>query len=615
MTNDPNISYQENENIFRMLIEESPAPVGLYIGREMVIQLANKAILNVWRKDESIIGKTFRQALPELEGQPFFQLLDDVYTSGIAYEATEDRVDLLINGKMRIFYFNFIYKPLKDKKGNVWGVLNTATDVTELVTTRQKLTESEQRTQFAIDSAEIGTWDIDRIKGTIAWNDRSRELYGFPKGAQITIHNARDHVHPDDAERIIASIRLATDPKTGGNYDDIFRTIDAVTKKTRWVKCKGKAYFNDDGVCYRFAGTTLDITKDVESREEQQKLIALVENSTDVIGIADLDSKVTYLNKAGYELFGFDSPDQASKSPADYYMPTDAKTLYEQTLPAVIETGRWSGEINYRHFKTGEPIPVYLNVFRIDDPETGLSIGRASSARDLRPEKQARNEQSKLLSLIDHSSDFISLSDLDGNVSYVNAAGMKMLGITSASIFKHNSEYIMPYEVDRLQNEVNKELTEKGRWSGLINYRHFETGEPIPVSATSMLVYDAISGKPQGRASIARDLRREIADRKALAESEHLLKNITKESPTALWMSDDKANITYVNQTWIDWTGLSFEESMEQGWTMAILPEDRQRAGDQFISDLTAHKSYSVDFRIKRKDGETRWCTATGNPI
>lgn len=606
--------YQENENIFRTLIEESPTPVGLYIGREMVIQLANKAILNVWGKDESVIGKTFMQALPELEGQPFFQLLQDVYTSGIAYEATEDRVDLLANGNMQTFYFNFIYKPLKDEKGNVWGILNTATDVTELVTTRQKLSESEQRIQLAIDSAEIGTWDINMVNGTVIWNDRSRELYGFPKGAEININNVRVNVHPDDAKRVSNSIKTVLGKQTGGNYDDIFRTIDEITKKTRWVKCKGKAYFDDKGICYRFTGTTLDITKDVEAREEQQKLIALVENSADAIGISDLHSNVTYLNKAGYELLGLDTFKEAPKSSADYFIPADVKKLHEHILPTVIETGRWSGETNYHHFKTGEAIPVYLNVFRIDDPETGLPIGRASSARDLRPEKQARNEQTKLLSLIDNSSDFVSLSDMDGNVSYVNAAGRKMLGITPTGIFRHNSEYIMPDELDRLENEVGKSLLEEGRWSGYIKYRHFETGEPIPVSATTMLVYDSITGKTQGRATIARDLRRETADRKALAESEHLLKNITKESPTTLWMSDDKANIIYINQTWIDWTGLSFEESMGQGWTMAIIPEDRQHAQDKLIRDLKARKSYTGDFRIRHKDGEIRWCTATGNP-
>jgi hypothetical protein len=77
----------QSENIFKTIIEQSPSPVGLYVGRDIVITLANDAILKVWDKDTGIIGKTFRQALPELEGQPFFDLLDTVFTTGITYEA------------------------------------------------------------------------------------------------------------------------------------------------------------------------------------------------------------------------------------------------------------------------------------------------------------------------------------------------------------------------------------------------------------------------------------------------------------------------------------------------------------------------------------------------
>jgi len=615
MSKAPDTSYQENENIFRTLIEESPMPIGLYIGREMVIKLANKAILNVWGKDESIIGKTFSQALPELEGQPFFQLLDDVYTSGIAYEATEDRVDLLVEGQMQIFYFNFTYKPLKNAAGGVWGIINTATDVTELVITRQKLATVDERIQFVLDSAEIGTWDIDRLKGTILWNDRCRELYGFFKNDEVTIENVREHVHPDDADRITETVRVAVDPKTGGDYDDTFRTISAVDHKLRWIKCKGKAYFNADGVCYRFAGTSLDVTRDVQTREEQQKLLALVDNTADIIGVTDETTRVIYLNKAGCDILGLDDPAQISRPAIEYYMPEDGAKLYSQVIPIVMKTGKWAGELNYRHFKTGEAVPIYINIFRIDDPITGKTIGRASVARDLRPEKAARNEQFKLLSLIDNSSDFVSLSDMEGNVSYLNKAGRSMMGITNdAVIYRHNSEYLMPGELTKLSEKVNKALTNTGRWAGEINYRHFETGEAIPVFGTSMLVYDSTTGQPQGRASLARDLRREIADKKALTESEHLLKNITDASPTALWMSDENGNINYTNQTWQKWTGQRPEETMGNGWANAIIAEDRERAGAQFLNDLAARKSYSVDFRIKRKDGEIRWCIANGNP-
>jgi PAS domain S-box-containing protein len=614
MQNEAYSSHQENENIFRILIEESPAPMGLYVGREMVIKLANKAILKVWGKDESVIGNTFSQTFPELEGTPYFKVLDDVYATGQAYEAVEEEVDLEVDGQLQTCYCNFTFKPLKNASGEVWGIINTLADVTQLVNTRKKLLEQEKRTQFILDSAEIGTWDIDRVNNTILWNDRCRELYGFPEGAEVNRLNVRDHVHPDDADRITESVRIAIDPETGGDYDDTFRIIDSVTKEIRWVKCKGRAYFNEAGICTRFSGTTLDITNDVKIREEQQKLLTLIDNTAEIISVVNLDTEVIYLNKAGYAVLGIDDPAKLTRPAREYYMPEDAERLYSEAVPQVMETGSWTGELNYRNLKTGESIPVHINLFTITDPANGKVTGRAAVARDLRPEQEARSEQFKLLSLIENSSDFISLSDIDGNVTYVNAAGRKMLGINKEAIFRHNSEYIMPGEIDRLKNEVNKALFENGRWSGRINYRHFETGEMIPVYGTTMLVYDNLTKKIQGRASVARDLRREIADKKALIDSEQLLKNITKASPTGLWMTDEQGNMAYVNQTWIDWTGLSFEQSMGDGWTTAIIDEDRDRVLAKYKSDLNLRASHEVDLRIKHKNGFIRWCIATANP-
>jgi PAS domain S-box-containing protein len=79
-------------------------------------------------------------------------------------------------------------------------------------------------------------------------------------------------------------------------------------------------------------------------------------------------------------------------------------------------------------------------------------------------------------------------------------------------------------------------------------------------------------------------------------------------------MSDKDGNITYANKTWTDWTGYTFEETMGQGWLQAILPDDRQRAADKFLADLTARKPYEVNFRLISKTGGIRWCIATGNP-
>jgi len=137
------INLDDTANIFNTLIEESPMPIALYIGENMVIQVANRAILKAWGRDASVIGQELALALPELKDQPFLEILNQVRTTGVAYEAKEDKVLLLNNNVLQTYYFDFIYKPLKDTEGNVWGILNNATDVTELVNAKFKVEQSE----------------------------------------------------------------------------------------------------------------------------------------------------------------------------------------------------------------------------------------------------------------------------------------------------------------------------------------------------------------------------------------------------------------------------------------------------------------------------------------
>ncbi|MCC8425617.1 PAS domain S-box protein [Mucilaginibacter sp. UR6-11] len=614
MNNKFDLNFTQSENIFRTLIEESLTPVGLYVGTDLIIKVANQTIIDIWGKGNDVINKPYFEVLPELKEQSIFKILHDVYHTGIAYEATEDRVDLVADGKLQLHYFNFSFKPLKDDSGKVWGVLNTAADVTELVLIRKQLLASEERTRFALNAAELGTWDLYPITQSVIYDERCRELFGFKIDESITYTDALKYVHPDDLLFVTTKMAESVNPDLRKSYDIKFRTVSDENNHIRWVRTIGDASFNDENVCTRFAGTVQDITREIADVEEQQKLVTLIDNTAEVIGITTLTAQVTYLNKAGYKMLGIDSYGEAFRPASEYFIPDDTNEKSETGTKSILETGRWEGERHYKHFKTGEPIPVYLNAFRIDDPATGKPIAMASVARDLRPEKEARNEQNKLLSLIDNSSDFVSLSDPNGNVTYVNTAGRKMMGLNNDTFERHNSEYLLPSEIDKLKTTIAQALEKDGRWTGEINYRNFETGEAIPVSATTMLVYDTITGKPVGRASIARDLRREIADKRALKENEHLLHNITTAAPIALWMSDPEGNITYANKTWMTWTGMTYEETLGNGWLNAIVEEDKQNAATKFLADLQARRAYEVNFRILNKAGDIRWCIATGNP-
>jgi signal transduction histidine kinase len=140
----------ESEARFRSLIEEAPVATCLLVGRTLRVEIANEAMLGFWGKDASILGESLERALPELVGQRFLAVLDEVFTTGQTYTAHSMRADLVIEGVLSTLYFDFTYKPLRDPNGNIYAILNMATDVTQQVLARQALEESERfaRTLF-----------------------------------------------------------------------------------------------------------------------------------------------------------------------------------------------------------------------------------------------------------------------------------------------------------------------------------------------------------------------------------------------------------------------------------------------------------------------------------
>jgi PAS domain S-box-containing protein len=407
---------------------------------------------------------------------------------------------------------------------------------------------NEEWVRFAIASAGLGTWDMDPINQKIVWDDRSRQLFGYPQGETIIFENTFKYVRPEDVERAKIAVDNALQGVDGGVYNLVCRTTGAAGQPIRWVHCIGKAYFNEDGIAYRFAGTARDISKEVEDNERKQMLLSLVENSPDFMAAADLNNHLFYMNSAGRKLLGIpDTQDISGMINEDLYPAADSRKMEEQVYSALNAGKKWSGTIYVKHFVTNELIPCHADFVVIKDPVEGHVLGRGATLRDLRPELNAQKEQQKLLSLLENSRDFVSLSDENGHVSYVNAAGLKLLGLDSMEdAQRYNGDYLMPEEMTRLKDEVNTQLFSRGFWTGEITYRHFKTGEAIPVEATTMMVYDPVTGNSQGRASIARDLREEKAASRERMDNEQELERIVEMRTSELKRANIDLNI--VNQ-------------------------------------------------------------------
>lgn len=736
------------ETYFRTLILESPMATAVYRGADMMIELANKAMLNLWGKQETVIGQTLRQALPELDGQPFHDILTEVYITGKIYHTEEQRADLVVDGELQSFFFNFTYKPLLGDDGVVYGILNTATDITSQVEAKRLLTESQERTDFVLNSAGIGSWMVDLTDSTVHWDKRCHELFDIPAGKLTTFDDTVKYIHPEDQNRVTDAVKRAISSGSTGKFDVEYKSIGATDHKVRWIRSKGRAYFDSSGVAYKFAGTAVDFTESIRLKEERQRSdlkagIALHAAGMGFWSVYILENRVEF-DSTCQQMYGLSQPfvsftdllsrinpddllpiqqalhrttdqDDASQTriieyrytrPSDhqtrwirlygratfdkagvaYYFTgtaadvTEEKRMHEalknvetryqtafdnaglgvvmvrldgsflqvnkafctltgycddelyqvkysdithpddlslnQTEVAKLINGTATTTNLHKRYirKNGTPVWVHINSTRIYDTDGPGIIFKI--VQDITAEVIAREEQQKLLGMVENSADFMAVSDLEGHVLYMNEAGKKLLGVSPQQNVTqlHVSQFYATGEHEKLRRVAWPLILKNGRWSGKVHFKQLTTGDDIPCDASGLRIDDPVSGQPIGRGFTMRDLRPWIAAQSALAEHETLLKNITAASPTALWMSDEEGNITYVNQTWLTWTGKTLKESLNYGWTGAIIPEDRQQAIDAFISCLQQRIYYQIQFRIERQDGKLQWCMASGNP-
>lgn len=286
---------EKSENRFRNLVDDAPIPIGVYVGREMRITLANQKILDTWGKGATVIGKTFYEALPELKNQGFFELLDGVFTSGKTYQATEDKVDLVMNGKLQTFYFNFTYKALHDSEGNIYGVINTATDVTALVHAREGLKEAQEKLRIAIETAKLGTWTIDPINRVAFFADRLRDLFGFEEN-EVEMMLGLQCIHEKDRDRVTAKLLEALQPGSDGAYEDEYTIVNIRNQQEYIIRSVGKVFFENDRAEY-IIGTVQDITN---QRLTEQQLESVVAVRTEELKNANL-----FLQRSNEELEQF----------------------------------------------------------------------------------------------------------------------------------------------------------------------------------------------------------------------------------------------------------------------------------------------------------------------
>lgn len=277
------IELAESESRSTNLITQTPVAIGVLKSRALLIEMANNKLLQFWGKSAAVIGQPLATALPELEGQPFLKILDDVYTSGLPYTKYEISAVLENEGVLKKYYFDVLYQPILHESGETDSILVVATDLTEQVEARKVIEENFLQFRQLADSIIQMVWVTDAMGMHEYYNQRWYDFTG--SNFEHTKDTGWNQMfHPDDRER--AKEKWAHSLKTGEHYEIEYR-LKKHTGEYVWVLGRAAPFYNSEGKIVKWFGTCTDI--------HEQKL--LQEQKDDFISIAshELKTPVTTL--------------------------------------------------------------------------------------------------------------------------------------------------------------------------------------------------------------------------------------------------------------------------------------------------------------------------------
>ncbi len=507
-------------------------------------------------------------------------------------------------------------EPIYDAQGNIIGGVNMLLDITD------RKTAEEQRARLASIVQSSDDAIISKtLNGIItSWNYAAEKLFGYTEqemiGRSITTIIPPDRI--DEEQQILNRLRK-------GEKIEHFET-KRITKDGRIldISLTTSPIRNSDGKIIGASKIARNITLQREAErlihENEERFRMAVETTNLGTWEYSPQSFKLFCSPESRKICGLPHDvDPDFEIVFDHIYEEDKKYFLEQVKTAINPTGDGKFDMLMRIYRYDNKEmrwvraqgKVFFNSSLFPERLIGTML-------DITEEKTKEEELKESVELFETMADnvpaMIWMSGTDKFDDYFNKTWLQFTGRMLEQ--ESNEGWLEGVHPDDMQNCIdtyNTSFTGQKGFYTEYRLRRYD-GEYRWISDNSVPRF-SLEGEFLGFISACIDIDDQKRFREKIQESELLFKTISNASPAALWMTNENEENIFVSDTWLKWTGKSFNEVIHRGWVHSVIEEDKEPVVKKFRECFKKRKYFNSELRFMKADGEIRWGLTEGYPF
>ena len=357
----------------------------------------------------------------------------------------------------------------------------------------------------------------------------------------------------------------------------------------------------------------------VALRESEERFRATFFQAAVGIAQTSVDRRWMLLNDQFCKMLGYSRAELNGKTFLEVTHPDD-RELSLNTVRQLLsgEISSWSKEKRYIR-KDGATVwaRVFTSLVRGQHDQPKYFITAVEDITDKIQAERALRDSEQRLTMAQNAA-YLGVWDRDMRTDVITICGKyaELHGLSPDRTTLRHEEWVSlihPNDRDRVQ-ALRRDARERTHifdsefrviWSeGSIHWLH---------AKGAVLLDD--SGHPTRSMGVIWDTTERKQAEAALRESEERFRNMADAAPVLIWVSGLDKLYTFFNKPWLDFTGRTIDEELGNGWGGGVHQEDLDRCLETYNSSFDARRSFQMEYRLRRADGEYRWILENATPL